>query len=101
MILQNGNLEFDPTKILHEQENFYRTLYSSTLSLDPADNDFTSTSDLPRLDTSDQEICDLDITCKELGEALKDLPNDKTPGNDGLSTNFYKLFWPNIKDVFF
>ena len=39
--------------------------------LDPTENNFTSNSDLPILDKSEQEICD--ITCKELGQALKDL----------------------------
>ena len=27
------------------------------------------------------------------------LANDKSPGSDGLSTNFYKFFWPDINDL--
>ena len=26
------------------------------------------------------------------------MPNDKTPGSDGLSVNFYKAFWHELKD---
>ena len=29
------------------------------------------------------------------------MANDKTPGLDGLTTNFYKFFWPDIKDILF
>ena len=44
---------------------------------------------------------DLELTLTEIEHALKDLPNDKTPGNDGFSTNFYKILRPNIKDLLF
>ena len=26
--------------------------------------------------------------------------SNKSPGNDGLSTEFYRIFWDNIKDTF-
>ena len=28
------------------------------------------------------------------------MPNNKSPGNDGLSKEFYETFWEDIKDVF-
>lgn len=31
---------------------------------------------------------------------LRSMPNNKTPGNDGLSKEFYETFWDEIKDVF-
>ena len=31
---------------------------------------------------------------------MKSVPNNKTPGNDGQSKDFYKTFWKDIKDVF-
>ena len=37
------------------------------------------------------------MNLEELGKALKELSNDKTPGTDGFTTNFYKFFWPDIK----
>ena len=36
---------------------------------------------------------------KDYALALTNLANDKSPGSDGLSTNFYKFFWPDINDL--
>ena len=30
-------------------------------------------------------------------DALKSMENDKTPGNDGLSKEFYEVFWDDVK----
>ena len=32
--------------------------------------------------------------------AIEDTNNDKSPGLDGLPIEFYKTFWPDIKDYF-
>ena len=32
--------------------------------------------------------------------ALKSLNNNKTPGNDGLTKEFYETFWDNLKLLF-
>ena len=29
------------------------------------------------------------------------MKNDKTPGLDGFTTNFYKFFWADLKILFF
>ena len=40
-----------------------------------------------------KKICDADITIEECGKALQKLSNNKSPGCDGLPTEFYKFFW--------
>ena len=35
-----------------------------------------------------------------LSNALKGTPNNKSPGNDGLTKAFYKTFWDELKDSF-
>ena len=31
---------------------------------------------------------------------MKGIPNNKSPGNDGLTQEFYKTFWDKLKDPF-
>ena len=37
---------------------------------------------------------------KELFKALKSMPNDKSPGNDGLMKEFFGTFWSEVKKNF-
>ena len=30
-------------------------------------------------------------------ESLKSMPNDKSPGNDGLTKEFFETFWSEVK----
>ena len=46
-------------------------------------------------------MCDEVLTLEEITKALKLLPNNKSPGSDGFTTNFYKFFWIDIKDFLF
>ena len=39
-----------------------------------------------------------DITETELLNKIKSLPNNKTPGEDGIPAEFYKIFWVDIKN---
>lgn len=52
---------------------------------------------VPKVTESDKEICDHVITAKECYEALKQMGNSKTPGNDGLTKKFYISFWSEIR----
>jgi hypothetical protein len=42
-----------------------------------------------------------EITPMELKEALDTMANDKSPGTDGLSVEFYKNYWPQISKLLF
>ena len=46
-------------------------------------------------------MCELQLTLQDYGKALKELPNNKSPGCDGFTTNFYKFFWIDIKELLF
>ena len=52
---------------------------------------------IPKLKDIEKDLCDKPITIEEISKALKELPNNKTPGSDGLTTEFYKFFWAKIK----
>jgi len=94
--------ETNPDKILKEEENFYKTLYSK-----PTNNKICEkscslfTKVMPGLNAEEKLLCDRNITIEECGKSLKELQNNKSPGSDGLTTEFYKFFWPDIKDHVF
>ena len=46
-----------------------------------------------KVSPSSKAKCDSPITLKELTQAIKGMPNGKSPGTDGLTVEFYKRFW--------
>ena len=53
--------------------------------------------DIPKLDEDLKNMCEQRITEAECYEVLKSFKNNKTPGNDGLSKEWYMCFWTLIK----
>ena len=87
----------DPNEILREQRKFYAELYNSDEEVN-----FTLTNDhgiyVPKDIRQAQEV---QIECKDLEEAIKTMSNGKTPGEDGIPVEFYKVFWCKIKQIFY
>ena len=44
--------------------------------------------------------CEGKISAEECYNILESFQTNKTPGNDGIPIEFYKLFWPLISDPF-
>ena len=53
----------------------------------------------PTISQETKSTCDAKITLDEIKEAINDLPNNKTPGTDGLPIEFYKFFGNDILDI--
>ena len=51
--------------------------------------------------TNEQTLsCEGIISEDEVFKSLKSMENNKSPGNDGLSKEFYECFWNEIKNPF-
>ena len=89
-----------PRDILAEATNFYDTLYTRDESV--SEHDHSILFDLlPKLVPNDLRAqLNEPITLAELNTALYSMENGKSPGSDGLSYEFYKEFWPTLKDDF-
>ena len=100
--LESGEITSNFKEILAEQKRFYRTLYTDSCSESSAtDTHFTDfTSNLTILSQEEQNMCEGLITENECIKALKNMQNGKSPGCDGFSVEFYKVFWKNIKELF-
>lgn len=92
----------DPTKISKEIFDFYSRLYSSSYSHTDAEALFESIKEhIPKVDECFKNWCDAEIQMEEVEKALKCLALDKSPGSDGLTSNFYRHFWADLKDLMF
>ena len=90
----------NPSEILQEQFRFYADLYQTKLknqSKAAGKNVFLDNTSIPELTQTDKDICDSPLTLTDLTNALKDMADDKSPGVDGFSTNFYKYFWNDLQ----
>ena len=52
---------------------------------------------LPIHSNGQQQICNALITERVIYDALKLIESGKTPGNGGLSEEFYEVFWNDVK----
>ena len=82
-----------PVEILNEQKNFYQELYKKDESVS-----FTY-QNIENITISEQEKETMEKlpSLDELSMALKTCKRNKTPGIDGLSAEFYVMFWKLLK----
>ena len=95
---KSGKLITSPKLILSELYDFYTELYSNHDS--PSHNNesdaFLDHCRLPTLNQDAKQICEGALTKEECFKALQTFKNGKSPGNDGLTAEFYQVFWPTL-----
>lgn len=92
------NIITDQKEIIQHQVQFYKKLYSKPKRYDHDEcGAFLQNIALPAINEEDKNILENEIEILELGKALKCLKNNSSPGSDGLTTAWYKFFWPKIK----
>ena len=63
----------------------FKSLFERTDQIDKLDhNTLLPSTTLPSVTNDQKVVCDNDLTDKELSDALKGIPNNKSLGNDGL-----------------
>ncbi len=98
----NNNIINDECSINEELTSFYKNLYSENLNTNDKSyiensNIFNEIKNNPTLSETQKRYCDNNINEEEILSNLKKLHNNKTPGTDGLPSDFYKFFWSDIK----
>ena len=94
--------ETGPIEKVNEVQKELHRYYSSLYALDTVNNkkemlDFHLNIDIPEIKEKDSKACEENLTLLEIGEALKNMNNNSAPGLDGLTTEFYKVFWQDIR----
>ena len=71
----------------------YQKLYSANAQVDPeAFPFFYQNPSIPKISEDQKAKCDIDIIEEELFETLKNFKQNKSPGMDGITTEFYVIF---------
>ena len=78
---ENDKSTTNPKEILNEIQLFYANL---------------STVNTSKLTDEQRDSIDKQLTMSECFSALKTFKKNKTPGNDGLTVEFYLAFWPLV-----
>ena len=88
--------------ILGEMCKFYEDLYTSK-SVDNNDIDsYLQTLHLENVLTQEEKTyCDRFPSIEECTAAVSNLKRNKSPGLDGLTSEFYKAFWSDMKCLFY
>ena len=96
IIEENGNEFTDTQDILNSQKRFYQTLYDEVNKIDdvPIEN-ILGQNENP-LSQQEAEKLEGEIEMDELTKALKNMKNDKSPGPDGFTAEFFKFFFIDI-----
>ena len=88
----------DETEINNHIYSFFNYLYKETLSFSSNNLEtYLNTISFPKLTKGKSKTLDGGITENELFIALRSMENNKSPGNDGITKEFYITFWNEIK----
>ena len=97
--LPDGSCLTDQYKILDEVKGFYGSLFQNC---DRDSNEKIKISNLLN-SVKFNKLTDTDLgqtlSVKELANALKKMKNGKSPGIDGISSEFLKVFWNRLKYI--
>uniref|UniRef100_A0A803J9X8 Reverse transcriptase domain-containing protein n=1 Tax=Xenopus tropicalis TaxID=8364 RepID=A0A803J9X8_XENTR len=102
---KDGKTLTNPTQIAQEFANYYSTLYN--LSKDPHTaqptqtniENFLASLSLPTLTQQHKDTLSQPFSANEVLQAIKILKNNKAPGPDGFSNNFYKKLVSSISPL--
>ena len=84
---RNGNIITNDKDIKKEVENFFSDLYDEKNVNDIQIEDIVK--DLPILSKLEQKSLEGMITLEEASVALKNMANNKSPGSDGFTVEFF------------
>ena len=92
-LYENGELTNNNTGIERKIFNFYSNLYQEKSNLLPSCiHNFLQSTDLPKLKEQETKNLEQPLSKKEFQSAFRNMPNEKSPGNDGLTKEFYETF---------
>ena len=95
---EDGTIIYDNEEIANETKNYYQRLYEKRdireINLD------TIINNPMKLDDNESTQLEGPISYKEAHSALKGMKNNKSPGSDGFTCEFFKFFFVDLGHFF-
>lgn len=100
LCMPTGDIITSQKEILKMQAQYYQVLYSNNVTKDENDMKmYLKDVITPSITEQDSLLCNDLLTFEECEKTLGMMKNNKTPGNDGLTVEFYKCFWKHIGTI--
>ena len=95
-----GEIISDQAEILTLEKQYYKNLFTSNNANSIESKLYIQNTDLEnKLNDTDSDVCEGKITLEECELAVARMKSNKSPGLDGITTEFYQKFWPDLKNI--
>ncbi|CAM2118325.1 unnamed protein product [Caretta caretta] len=91
LLAEDGTPLTDPKEMRGRARAFYASLFSPDLT--DAEACRVLWTKLPTVSAGDRDQLELPLSLAKLLEALRRMPTNKSQGMDGLTVEFYRVFW--------
>ena len=82
--------------------DFYANLFKEKLETKSDSlNNFLNDISIPSLSETQKQICEEELTEKDIYKSMISFDNNESSGNNGLTKEFYQTFLQDMKDIFF
>ena len=85
---------------MEAEERYYKNLFKNDLPEEKDDNNNFFSTEIKTLTNESKQLCEGKLNEYECGIALLEMSNNKSPGSDGLTVEFYKMFWNTLKPYY-
>ena len=93
---EEGKEVTETSDVLKCQTNFYKELYKEVEIEDSKSIHSILGDNESKLSDKESQELESEITYTELTSALRNMNNNKSPGLDGFTVEFFKFFWVDI-----
>lgn len=98
---QSGNLIYDQEGISKHVVQFYQKLFRTANPSNRNINSYLSSCNLTEISHELSSNLDEEFSLTEMDSVIGKLKNNKSPGWDGLTNEFYKVFWGDIREILY
>ena len=97
LLTDSGNECTEPSEIMTKVKGFYSNLYKHRSTKTEKDClEYLRTLNIPQLSEAERFSCEDSLTKRECWEVLISMKSGKSPGNDGLTKEFYVCFFDEM-----